>query len=155
MTCLYSIDLTHNFETAHRLSHADSPIKCRSIHGHSWWVKATLEGPGLDDRGMLVEFGAFKSAWRGWLDEHVDHHLAIEQSDPVGPALLEVWPKMRLLRLPFDPTTEQLARWLFEQTERLLRELVPEAQGVQVREIHLQETRVNAASYARRPVPGA
>ena len=151
MSSLYAIDLTHNFETAHRLSHEDSPTKCRSIHGHSWWVKATIEGAGLDDRGMLVEFGAFKSAWRRWLDDHVDHHLAIQQDDPVGPALLEVWPQMRLLKLPFDPTTEQLARWLFEHTERLLGQLVSPGQGVRLREIHLQETRVNAASYARRP----
>jgi 6-pyruvoyltetrahydropterin/6-carboxytetrahydropterin synthase len=150
---MYQIEITHNFETAHRLSAPDAPIKCQSIHGHSWWVTVTLEGPTLDDSGMLVEFGAFKRAWRGFLDDHVDHHLLTHRDDPVAAAILAVQPDARLLRLPFQPTTEALAAWLAEQAERALRPIDP-AGLARVASIHLQETRVNAARFLpHRPTP--
>ena len=57
---MHRVELRHHFETAHRLSTPGSPVKCRSIHGHSWWVTVTLEGPDLDADGMLVEFGAVR-----------------------------------------------------------------------------------------------
>lgn len=143
---MYQIEITHNFETAHRLSAPDAPIKCQSIHGHSWWVSVTIEGPALDASGMLVEFGAFKRAWRGFLDDQVDHHLLTHEADPVAAAILAVQPDARLLRLPFQPTTEQLAAWLSDQAARILATLNA-APGVRVALIHLQETRVNAARF--------
>jgi 6-pyruvoyltetrahydropterin/6-carboxytetrahydropterin synthase len=143
---MHQIEITHNFETAHRLSAPDAPIKCQSIHGHSWWVTVTIEGPTLGADGMLVEFGAFKRAWRDFLDDHVDHHLVTHQDDPVAAAILTVQPDARLLRLPFQPTTELLAAWLHDHASRLLATL-NHAPGVRVAAIHLQETRVNAARF--------
>ena len=147
---MYRISLRHNFETAHRLSHEEAPTKCRSIHGHSWWVTLWLEGEEVDEQGMLVEFGRIKRAWRGFLDEQVDHHLAVRHDDPVAAAIEAVMPEARILRLPFDPTTEEMARWLFERA----RDIVAEACGgaaVRVQKVHLQETRVNGAEYEAAP----
>ena len=146
---MYSVTITHNFETAHRLAHPEAPIKCQSIHGHSWWVTVTIEGPDLDERGMLVEFGAFKRAWRGFLDEHVDHHLALKDDDPLINAIRAVQPDARILALPFDPTTEHLSRWLHERAVEAL-EAAGGQQGSRISAIHLQETRVNAAEYRSR-----
>jgi len=143
---MYRITLEHNFETAHRLSSSGAPLKCQSIHGHSWWVKATIEGAELDEQGMLVEFGSFKKAWRRFLDDEIDHHLLVRQGDPVGEAILGAQPDARLRFLPFDPTTENLARWLHEQTCQVLSQVSPREDLAVVR-IHLQETRVNAAEF--------
>ncbi|MEC9400227.1 MAG: 6-carboxytetrahydropterin synthase [Myxococcota bacterium] len=143
---MYRITLEHNFETAHRLSSPGAPIKCQSIHGHSWWVKATIAGEQLDEMGMLVEFGAFKKAWRAFLDDQVDHHLLVKEGDPVGEAILGAQPDARLRFLEFDPTTEHLARWLFEQTSQILSQVSPR-EDLYVVGVHLQETRVNAAEY--------
>lgn len=145
---MFRITIRHNFETAHRLSHPDAPIKCQSIHGHSWWATVEIEGESTDEQGMLVEFGAFKKAWRSFLDDHVDHHLLAHERDVVAQAILEVQPEARLLRLPFDPTTELLARWLFEQAERVL---APLSSTARVSALHIQETAVNGAEY--RPIP--
>ena len=145
----YSVTIGHNFETAHRLSHPDAPTKCQSIHGHSWWVEVTIEGESLDEAQMLVEFGAFKRTWRGFLDGHVDHHLAVHERDPIAVAIEAVLPEARILRLPCDPTTEAFARWLCDRAEEALAEAgAPE--GVRIGRVHVQETRVNAASYERR-----
>jgi len=146
---MYTIDIGHNFETAHRLDSPDAPTKCVSIHGHSWWVTVTLAGPTLDADGMLVEFGAFKKAWRGWLDANVDHHLVLRRGDPMIDAVLGVYPESRLWVLDESPTTEVIARILFEEAERVLATVRPSGMDVRVRRVHVQETRVNAASYER------
>lgn len=141
---MYKIELRHNFETAHRLSHKDAPKKCRSIHGHSWWVKATLGAEELDELGMVLEFGAFKKAWRGFLDEKIDHHLVLSAGDPMAEAIRRVDAEARILVLPTDPTTEVLAAWLFERTVEILRTLDTNARLLK---IDVQETAVNAASF--------
>lgn len=146
MSARHRIQLRHNFETAHRLSASDAPIKCQSIHGHSWWVTITLESSALDERGMIVEFGLFKKRWRALLDDRLDHHLVVKRGDIVAEAILSVQPDARILTLEHDPTTEYLAMWIHEQSSRILQEL-DAAVEVVVRRVHLQETSVNAAEY--------
>ena len=148
---MFTLSFDHNFETAHRFTHPESSEKCRSIHGHSWRVIVDVESPTLDERGMVVEFGDFKRAWRGFVDGHVDHHLVLNANDPVMHAIREILPESRILSLPFDPTTENLARWLFERAEAVLAEVVAgEKTDVRVSRIRVEETAVNAAEYAPR-----
>ena len=142
----WTIEIGHNFETAHRLAAAGSPEKCQSIHGHSWWATVTISGDQLDELDMVVEFGAFKSAWRGWLDSTIDHALVIQEDDPVGAAILSVIPGQRLFRMKANPSTEAIAELLFHEATRVLSTLsltVP----ARVTRVHVQETRVNAATY--------
>lgn len=145
----YSVSIRHNFETAHRLSHAHAPTKCQSIHGHSWWATVWIEGEYLDEGGMLVEFGALKRKWRALLDDELDHHLVVQQGDPVIAALKQVMPSMRIQVFPYDPTTENMARWIFEQTSALLGQLEGTKKDLRVAKVHIQETAVNAAQYER------
>jgi len=144
---MYTVDIRHNFETAHRLSDPGSPTKCMSIHGHSWWVRVTLAGEGLDEAGILIEFGAFKKAWRGWLDDHLDHHLVLRRGDPMAAAIRGVYPESRILELEHNPTTEVIAKMLFDRAVEILEQVRPPEQHVMVRRVHVQETRVNAAAY--------
>ena len=145
---MYTVNIRHNFETAHRLSHPQAPTKCQSIHGHSWWVDVDICGEALDERGMIVEFGAFKLAWRSFLDDHVDHHLALKEGDPVAAAIRSVLPESRVLELPFEPTTEHMARWLYERASEVLNDGLNPDDRLWIGKVHVQETRVNAASYA-------
>ncbi len=140
------ISILHNFETAHRLSDPRAPVKCQSIHGHSWWVTLTIEGDKVNDQGMLIEFGRLKKIWRAFLDNKVDHHLAVQEDDPVVEALRSVLPDLRLLVLPFEPTTENLAMWLHKRARQILDHAAP-GHKLRVSKVHLQETRVNAAEY--------
>lgn len=146
MTRVYRISIVHNFETAHRLAHPQAPTKCQSIHGHSWLVTVTIEGPELDGQGMLVEFGRFKKLWRAFLDDEVDHHLALKTGDPLIGAITGVMPSARILVLDFDPTTEQLAAWLWGKAAEALSAANPGVAAT-VSKVLLQETRVNSAEY--------
>jgi len=70
---------------AHRLSLL--PGKCEQIHGHSWWVELEIIGP-VNGEGIIFEFGAVKRVFRSYLDFEYDHHLLLNDSDPI--AVLDV-----------------------------------------------------------------
>lgn len=146
---MYSIEIRHNFETAHRLSDPGAPKKCMSIHGHSWWVTVTMEGRALGEGDLLVEFGAFKKAWRGYLDGNVDHHLVLRSDDPMADAVRSVYPESRLLLLDRSPSTEVMAEYLFARAEEVLEEVKDPSIKVRIKRVHVQETAVNAAAYER------
>lgn len=48
----------------------------RGIVGETWWASALLDG-GLDDQGMVCDFGIVKKTLRNWLDDEVDHRLLV------------------------------------------------------------------------------
>lgn len=142
----WTIEIGHNFETAHRLADPRAPRKCQSIHGHSWWVTVTIEAEKLDSLDMVVEFGAFKRAWRAWIDDTIDHALVVHEDDPVADAILSVLPEQRLYRMPSNPSTEAIAALLHREAERVLAS-VPTEVPARVSRVHVQETRVNAATF--------
>jgi 6-pyruvoyltetrahydropterin/6-carboxytetrahydropterin synthase len=143
---MYRLEIRHNAEAAHRFYQADCSPKCQSIHGHSWVITLTLKASKLNNQGMVIEFGQLKQAWRSWLDRHMDHSLMLHQDDPVAPALQAAVPEIRLLLLPGDPTTENLAHWLTEQAQIILQGLGYE-DSIAVERVQLQETAVNFAEY--------
>lgn len=147
---MIQIELSHEFQSAHRLNTRDAPDKCKAIHGHSWWVTVTIAGRALDKNGMLVEFGAFKKALHTWIDQNVCHRLILKADDPLIPVLREADPYVRFVELDLPPTTEVIAKWIFEHCERLLHdELGIDANHAFIQRVHIKETCLNAASYSR------
>jgi len=53
----------------------------RGLLGESWIVDIELEG-GLDEQGMVLDFGRVKPLLKSLIDESVDHRLLIPGRDP-------------------------------------------------------------------------
>jgi len=53
----------------------------RGLVGETWLANFGLRG-SLDDSGMICDFGAVKSRFRHWLDEHLDHRLVVPTLSP-------------------------------------------------------------------------
>lgn len=91
MSGTVAIQVTHNFETAHRLPFLVG--KCQSLHGHSWKVLITFTAyqhqTGMNQSGISLEYGVLKKLVRGWIDEHLDHGTMIGVKDELLPALVE------------------------------------------------------------------
>jgi 6-pyruvoyltetrahydropterin/6-carboxytetrahydropterin synthase len=138
----HAVTVRHNFETGHRLPHL--PGKCVSLHGHSWWVEATVETDEMTDGGLVVEFGPFKKSLREWIDTHLDHGVMLGPIDPLLPVLRSH--SCKVYEVEGWPTVENVAALLADVTSKALEGLV-RAPGARVTRVHVQETHVNAATW--------
>lgn len=100
---------TRTFSLAHRLFNGPSP-KCHAIHGHTWKLiwSVNLDGHDLDTHGMVKPFHELKSKVHSWIDNHVDHSIALAD-EPLLYYLRENEPNHRVLHTKQAPTTEVLA----------------------------------------------
>lgn len=53
----------------------------RGLLGQTWLAQVSLEG-ALDEQGMVCDFGTVKKVIRRWLDDELDHRLAIPTQSP-------------------------------------------------------------------------
>lgn len=107
-----------SWEMGHALS-APYKGKCNQLHGHSWKVIFTYEGP-LDDRGMVIDFAEFRKM-KTWIDENLDHKFLVKHNHLVltpyhhsddGFDIETV--ELGLFPMQFNPTSENLAKYLHE-----------------------------------------
>lgn len=87
-----TIGKTFVFEAGHRLTGLPPEHKCNRQHGHSYEVEITLGAEVLEAPGFVTDFGAL-GPFKEFLDTELDHRN-----------LHEI--------LPFEPTSELLARFL-------------------------------------------
>jgi 6-pyruvoyltetrahydropterin/6-carboxytetrahydropterin synthase len=99
------------FEAAHRLPNVPEGHKCARLHGHSFRVRLTVDGPLDATLGWVLDFADLKAAWRP-LHDALDHRYL---NDVPG---LE------------NPTSERVAEWLWER----LAPSLPGLASVEVRE---------------------
>ena len=99
------------FEAAHRLPNVAEGHKCARLHGHSFRVKLYVRGAVDPHAGWVADFAELKRAFRPLYDQ-LDHNYL---NDIEG---LE------------NPTSEHLARWIWER----LRPVLPGLSKVAVRE---------------------
>lgn len=86
----------YRFEAAHRLSCVPAHHPCGRLHGHSYRVELSLEGPVDPQAGWLIDFGEIDAAWQP-VKEQLDHGVLNEL-----PGL-------------DNPTSENLTKWLWDQ----------------------------------------
>jgi len=120
---MYEVKILTQFAAAHRLENFYG--KCEALHGHNWKVEVFLQGSRLDDAGLLVDFGVVKARAREVLEE-LDHKYLNEV-----PAFREQ-----------NPSSENLARWLFERLAAALNR-----DGLRVSRVSVWESDTSCASF--------
>ncbi|MCE3017354.1 MAG: 6-pyruvoyl trahydropterin synthase family protein [Pirellula sp.] len=89
--------------------------KCEHFHGHNYVADFFVTGDTQDTVGRVMDFADLKSKCKGWLDENWDHSfLVLDQDDNAIEALRMVKPS-RLFLMPYNPTAENMARYLLEE----------------------------------------
>lgn len=132
---MYRIVRTIDFCYGHRLM--DHPGKCLHLHGHNARSEIALETAGLDERGMVEDFGDLNARVKGWIDENLDHRMILCREDPIAPILEKEGEPLYLM--DGKPTAEAIARLLFDKVREL---------GFPVVEVRLWETPRSLAVYA-------
>ena len=98
------------FEAAHKLPLVPKEHKCFNLHGHSFKVKITIDGP-INEMGWVMDFSELKKICSPYI-EQLDHSYLNEIEG------LE------------NPTSENIAIWLWQR----LRDQLPELNSIQVME---------------------
>lgn len=102
---MYYIKKRLEVSAAHRLT-LDYESKCTGLHGHNWIITVECRAKELDANGMVTDFTIVKEKILGVLDHAVLNDV-----------------------LPFNPTAENIARWVTETVPNCFRCEVQESEG--------------------------
>lgn len=131
----------HDISCGHRVYGHEN--KCGHLHGHNYRVHFRVEAP-LDSVGRVLDFSAIKDRLCAWLEVNWDHKTLIWEEDPMLEPLQEV-DRFGIYAVPFNPTAENMARYLVEQIGP--RQLA--GTGVELVSVRVEETRKCSAGYER------
>jgi 6-pyruvoyltetrahydropterin/6-carboxytetrahydropterin synthase len=124
MTDHGEISLEMTFDAGHRI--VGHKGKCSRLHGHTYKVHVMASGPIIEP-GFVVDFGDIKDLVNEW-----DHRMLLWEQDRTrfgydeSPSMddfgMPVWDRadkgesdIGVIRLPFNPTAENMAKNLAER----------------------------------------
>lgn len=109
---MYYVTKRLEISASHRLN-LDYASKCANLHGHNWIITVHCRAEQLNTNGMVTDFTHIKDAVHNRLD-----HACLNDV------------------LDFNPTAENIARWICDNVENCYR-------------VDVQESEGNTASYER------
>lgn len=101
---MYQIQKTFEISASHYLT-LDYESPCQRLHGHNWIITVFCQSSELNQNGMVIDFGEIKQR----IHDKLDHQNLNE-------------------KLSFNPTAENLARWICEQIPFCVKVSVQESQ---------------------------
>lgn len=120
---MFEISIESSFSAAHRLKNYQGP--CENLHGHNWLVRATVRCETLNASGLGIDFKILKDHLKVILGEF-DHKDLNAILDP----------------LRINPSSENIARYIFEKLEKSLSGI-----KVAVARVEVHETPGSCAAY--------
>ncbi len=120
---MFELTISGQFAAAHALINYHG--KCEALHGHNWKIEATVQGRDQDEAGLVIDFGQLKEMMGRVLSE-LDH------------AYLNDLPAFK----GSSPSSENIARYIFERLKALLDE-----SGVKLSRVTAWESETSRVSY--------
>lgn len=134
-----------DFCAGHRLMNHGG--KCENLHGHNYRLEVYVSANELDGLGRVVDFADLREHFKSWIDENWDHGFVLAESDSEAIAAIRSVTPHRLFLLPFNPTAENMARYLMDEVAPKLN--FTGKRQVQVTRIVLWETETSYAEVSR------
>jgi 6-pyruvoyltetrahydropterin/6-carboxytetrahydropterin synthase len=100
----------YRFEAAHFLPRVPPGHKCSRMHGHSYKVELSVEGPVEPDTGWLIDFGVMDDAWaemHGRLDHRTLNEVPGLENSTCENLAAYIWQALR----PKIPQLSAVSVW--------------------------------------------
>lgn len=130
----YRVCKSFTVESGHMLS--KHPESCRFPHGHSRRIEVVVSADELDGNDMVVDFKALKMALAAFI-HRFDHSMAVNSADPLLGEMQRVHPDGVIVFTNQDPTTEVLAKAIFDHVKDRL------SQGFESGTLKIEPNRVS------------
>ena len=128
-------------ESGHLLT--KNPGACRFPHGHSRTIEIVVASEALDPADMVCDFKMLKAAAAETV-ARFDHTFALNTADPRFAEMRNAYGERVVPFAGTDPTTEVLAREIFQAIRTQLSALAPD---VKLERIRVTETATSWAEY--------
>ena len=102
---MYYVSKRMEISACHKLN-LSYERKCANLHGHNWIITVYFKAEKLNEDGMVMDFKHIKQKIHGYLDHGNLNEL-----------------------LPFNPTAENIAKWVTEQFPECYKAKVQESEG--------------------------
>jgi 6-pyruvoyltetrahydropterin/6-carboxytetrahydropterin synthase len=94
--------------------------KCANLHGHNYLVEFHVTGNDVDELGRVVDFAVINKLFKGWIDDNWDHGFILWEKDENAIQAIESVKPHRIYKLPYNPTAENMARYLLQEVSPAL-----------------------------------
>ena len=92
---------------------------------------------------MVIDFSDIKTIAKWFIDEYLDHWYMYYEKDDIWTYIANE--DMKTLKVPFIPTAENIAKWLFEQLDPLFIDTYKT--NLKLKQIKLYETPTSYVIY--------
>ena len=105
MKIMYTVKKRIEISASHSLK-LSYESRCQNLHGHNWIIIVWCQAKDLNSDGMVIDFSHIKQA----VKEKLDHRNINEV-------------------LPFNPTAENIARWICDKIPTCFKVEVQESES--------------------------
>lgn len=102
---MYYVSKRMEIAGAHKLT-LDYESKCQNLHGHNWIITVYCKSETLNQNGMVIDFKHIKNIVSNKLDHQYINDV-----------------------VPFNPTAENIAKWICDQVQNCYKVSVQESEG--------------------------
>jgi 6-pyruvoyltetrahydropterin/6-carboxytetrahydropterin synthase len=136
---MYQVSVDEEFAAGHALRGYKG--KCENPHGHNYKIRITVEGPALNEIGLLIDFVDLKAAM----------HTTSRKLDHVFMNDIEPFKTL-------NPSAENISKFFFDEVTELMKESFNKGGNSSqtgpipyVKEVTVWETSTSIARYSNKP----
>lgn len=146
---MITVAKSFEWDMGHRITNHD--MLCVHPHGHRYMLTVEVSGDIVTEQdspkqGMIIDFGDLKKIVKEHVTDVYDHSFMYWEEDPIMAAFAEQNPELRMRKVPFVPTVEQIV----QHVASLLAKALQNTSDVRLETVTIYETPTSYATWSNR-----